>query len=178
MRALCRCGYAHNLADIARQNVRVISNAGGVNPQACANAVRALVDEMGLDLTVAVVLGDDLTHRPRHRDDLYRSDRSHPVHACVPGTGRRGYHSRVYVRNPRRADGRDDLYHGADVLVWLLPRLSGDHFHSGPRTVSGSDHNGCRSGMAGCDDCAEPANILSDPAIRLCAVLSTRGGTA
>ena len=52
-----------NLPEIARQNVRVISNAGGVNPQACATAVRALVDEMDLNLTVAVVLGDDLTDR-------------------------------------------------------------------------------------------------------------------
>ncbi|MCE8539515.1 DUF1446 domain-containing protein [Ruegeria pomeroyi] len=52
-----------NLPEIARQKVRVISNAGGVNPRACAAAVRAMVAEMGLDLTVAVVLGDDLTAR-------------------------------------------------------------------------------------------------------------------
>src|SRR6056300_651923 len=50
-----------NLPEIAHRQVRVISNAGGVNPQACAQAVRDLVAEMGLDLTVAVVLGDDLT---------------------------------------------------------------------------------------------------------------------
>lgn len=65
-------GYARDFVDvvmrqtlpeIARQKVRVISNAGGVNPQACAAAVRAMVAEMELDLTVAVVLGDDLTTR-------------------------------------------------------------------------------------------------------------------
>lgn len=49
-----------NLPEIAAKGVRVISNAGGVNPAACGAAVRAVVKELGLDLSVAVVLGDDL----------------------------------------------------------------------------------------------------------------------
>ena len=52
-----------NVAEVARQGVRLISNAGGVNPLACATAVEALVAEAGLDLKVAVVTGDDLTAR-------------------------------------------------------------------------------------------------------------------
>jgi len=52
-----------NLADIARQGVKIISNAGGVNPQACAAAVRQLIDVAGLDLRVAVITGDDLMDR-------------------------------------------------------------------------------------------------------------------
>ena len=55
-----------NLAAIAGQGVKVISNAGGVNPDACARAIRGLVEEAGLDLTVAVVRGDDLTNRIAH----------------------------------------------------------------------------------------------------------------
>ncbi len=52
-----------SLKDIARQKVRVISNAGGVNPGACADAVRTLVEDMGLDLKIAIVEGDDLLAR-------------------------------------------------------------------------------------------------------------------
>ena len=49
-----------NIKEIAKQKVRIASNAGGVNPEACANAARALVAENGLDLKVAVITGDDL----------------------------------------------------------------------------------------------------------------------
>ncbi|MEM7610738.1 MAG: acyclic terpene utilization AtuA family protein [Pseudomonadota bacterium] len=54
---------APNLAEIARRKVRVISNAGGLNPSACADRVRALVAELDLELKVAVVSGDDLYDR-------------------------------------------------------------------------------------------------------------------
>ena len=37
------------LKDVVDQGIRVISNAGGVNPQACAQAIAALAAEQGLD---------------------------------------------------------------------------------------------------------------------------------
>ena len=60
-------GYARDfpplIGKIAKQmlerNVRVIANAGGVNPVACAEAVRKLAPQ----LKVAVVLGDDVFGR-------------------------------------------------------------------------------------------------------------------
>ncbi|MGI9345844.1 MAG: acyclic terpene utilization AtuA family protein [Gammaproteobacteria bacterium] len=52
-----------NVQEIARQNVKIVSNAGGVNPVACGHAVRELIQQAGLDLKVAVIAGDDLLHR-------------------------------------------------------------------------------------------------------------------
>lgn len=49
------------LKDVVAKNIRVVSNAGGVNPQACADAVAALAAEQGLNVKIAVVLGDDVT---------------------------------------------------------------------------------------------------------------------
>lgn len=48
------------LADIARKGIRVISNAGGINPQACAEALAALAKEQGINLKIAIVDGDDV----------------------------------------------------------------------------------------------------------------------
>ena len=56
---------------IAEKGIRVVTNAGGVNPQACRAALEAVFKEQGLDLKVAVVEGDDLSadvERYRQRD--------------------------------------------------------------------------------------------------------------
>ena len=51
------------LADVLQKRIKVVSNAGGINPQACARALAALATELGLSLRIAVVDGDDLRDR-------------------------------------------------------------------------------------------------------------------
>ncbi|MGJ8560688.1 MAG: acyclic terpene utilization AtuA family protein [Litorimonas sp.] len=55
--------FAHHLPEIAEKSVKVISNAGGVNPEGCAEAVRKTIAAAGLNLKVSVVTGDDIRDR-------------------------------------------------------------------------------------------------------------------
>ncbi|MFT3813072.1 MAG: DUF1446 domain-containing protein [Acidovorax sp.] len=48
------------LRDVVARGIRVVSNAGGVNPQGCADALRALAGELGVAVRIAVVTGDDV----------------------------------------------------------------------------------------------------------------------
>ena len=48
------------LRDVIDKGIRVVSNAGGVNPQGCADALAAVAAELGVPLRIAVVTGDDV----------------------------------------------------------------------------------------------------------------------
>lgn len=59
---------APHLPELARTGTRVVTNAGGVNPQGCAAALRAACAQAGVELAIAVVEGDYvLPHLPRLR---------------------------------------------------------------------------------------------------------------
>src|ERR1700710_1106603 len=45
------------------RGVKIVANAGGLNPAGLASAVRALAERLGLDVNVAHVEGDDLVGR-------------------------------------------------------------------------------------------------------------------
>lgn len=48
---------------VADRGVRVIANAGGVNPPSCATAIQAVARKRGKSLRIGVVTGDDLLPR-------------------------------------------------------------------------------------------------------------------
>ncbi len=64
-------GYAHTFVTQMEQvmgtcldrGIKVVSNAGGLDPDGCANAVAKLAEELGLHPKIAYVRGDDLMSR-------------------------------------------------------------------------------------------------------------------
>ncbi|MCZ2292037.1 MAG: DUF1446 domain-containing protein [Burkholderiales bacterium] len=48
------------LEEVVARGIRVVSNAGGVNPEGCADALRALAHELGVEVKIATVSGDDV----------------------------------------------------------------------------------------------------------------------
>ncbi|HLF19817.1 MAG TPA: acyclic terpene utilization AtuA family protein, partial [Bacteroidota bacterium] len=64
-----KLGYARDLVELMQQilpacvkeNVKVITNGGGVNPDACGEAILAVAKELGIKhLKIGVVVGDDI----------------------------------------------------------------------------------------------------------------------
>jgi hypothetical protein len=62
-------GYATDFVTVAMKSIahqvaegefKVISNAGGMNPAACATALKTQLQAMGLNIVIAVVTGDDV----------------------------------------------------------------------------------------------------------------------
>jgi hypothetical protein len=51
------------LPEIRQKGIKVVSNAGGINPHAAAAALRKSAEAAGIALEIAVVTGDDLTDR-------------------------------------------------------------------------------------------------------------------
>lgn len=51
------------MGDCLDRGIKVVSNAGGLAPAACAEAVHAVADKLGLAPTIAYIEGDDLLDR-------------------------------------------------------------------------------------------------------------------
>lgn len=57
------------LGDIKEKGIRVLANAGGVNPVACRDALQALCEKAGVKMKIALVLGDDLLMKKKKLAD-------------------------------------------------------------------------------------------------------------
>ncbi|WP_255198524.1 acyclic terpene utilization AtuA family protein [Halorarius litoreus] len=71
-----------HLETLLERDVTVVTNAGGINPAGCADEIRALADEQGLDVTVATVRGDNITDELAAIDaagDLRNIDSGEPL---------------------------------------------------------------------------------------------------
>jgi len=57
---------AQVLRELKQKRIRVVTNAGGINPQSCVEALKALAVEQGVDVRIAYVEGDDLLPQLDH----------------------------------------------------------------------------------------------------------------
>ena len=100
------------LPAIAQRGVRVVANAGGVNPIACARAVRTALDKHGASgVKIGVVLGDDLLPR---LDELVGA--GHPLASMDTGEPLASVRDRVLSAN---------AYLGSTPIVEALKRGAG-----------------------------------------------------
>ncbi|KAA0944440.1 DUF1446 domain-containing protein [Pseudomonas sp. ANT_H14] len=95
------------LADIQRQGIRVISNAGGINPQACAAALQAACDQAQIPLKIAVLLGDDLQPTFKHLRGISDMFSGAPLPAMCVSTN-------AYLGAPGIVEA---LKLGADIVI-------------------------------------------------------------
>ncbi|MBJ9723536.1 DUF1446 domain-containing protein [Acinetobacter calcoaceticus] len=97
------------LKKIAEKKIKVISNAGGVNPLACRDALQKIIKEYGLDLKVAVVLGDDLLakHEQLKQQDIQEMFSGEALPEQVASSN--AYLGAVAIRNA--------LNLGADIVI-------------------------------------------------------------
>ena len=51
------------LGDVARRGVKIVANAGGLNPAGLADDLRTIASDLGADISIAHVEGDDLLPR-------------------------------------------------------------------------------------------------------------------
>ncbi len=58
------------LSDCLERDIKVVTNAGGLDPQGLADALKEVAEGAGLDLSIAVVTGDDISGRV---EDLTKS---------------------------------------------------------------------------------------------------------
>lgn len=62
------------LPELKARGIKVIANAGGVNPLACKTALEAVCAKAGIAMTIGVVLGDDLLPRKKEFADAVEQD--------------------------------------------------------------------------------------------------------
>lgn len=100
---------APNLAALCARGVRVIANAGGLNPQGCRDALAAVAQQQGLSPRIAVVTGDDLMPRL----DRLRAQGLRDMHTGEPPPEAL-YSANAYVGARGIAQA---LAQGADIVI-------------------------------------------------------------
>ena len=131
--------------------VKIVANAGGLNPAGLAAAVRALAERLGLDANVAHVEGDDLSAAPANSGSARpwpptpTSARGASSTASTPGRRRR--HRPGHRRLGDRRPGRRALRLGSAPTTTRSPARSwpGTSSSAAPRPPAATTRSSPRS---------------------------------
>ncbi len=93
------------------RGIKVVSNAGGLDPDGCADAVGEVAEKLGLEPAIAVVTGDDLMPRI---GDLVESGSLQPFENADPGDPAAYLTANAYLGCWGIVDA---LHRGADIVI-------------------------------------------------------------
>ncbi len=96
------------------KNIRVVSNAGGLNPQGLAAALLAVADQLGLKPVIAYIEGDDLLPRLGELQDLGETFAHLDKGITLQEAGAQPITANAYLGGWAVAEA---LGHGADIVV-------------------------------------------------------------
>jgi hypothetical protein len=116
---------ARHIDEIARRGIKVITNAGGLDPLGLAEAVRHLARDHGLDLSVAAVTGDDVREQ-------VTADAAAPLLNIDTGEELDARHHRILTANAYLGAWPIEraLAAGADIVI--CPRVTDASLIIGP----------------------------------------------
>ena len=100
------------MGDCLDRGIKVVSNAGGLSPQRCAEAVRAVAAKLGLDPVIAYIEGDDLM--PRMAELRAAGAELPNLDTGEPLGGRQVITANAYLGGWGIADA---LARGADIVI-------------------------------------------------------------
>ncbi|MDH3644820.1 MAG: DUF1446 domain-containing protein [Gammaproteobacteria bacterium] len=107
------------IAQCLDQGIKIVSNAGGLNPAGMAAEIEAIVEELGLSATIAYIDGDDLVPRMNELTEL--GERFDNIDKGVPlaASGNEPLTANAYLGGWGIKEALD---RGADVVV--CPRVT------------------------------------------------------
>jgi len=99
-----------HIAEIMAKGIRIVANAGGLNPEGCARALRQAAEQAGVSPRIAIVRGDDM----RDRLDAFRKAGMRDMFNDTPFPEKDVLSANVYLGAFPIAQA---LREGADVVI-------------------------------------------------------------
>ena len=101
------------------KNIKIISNAGGLNPKSMANEIKKILNEQSIDMNVAYIDGDDLLPRMKELSDEGETFQNIDKKILLDDSGYTTLTANAYLG----AWGiKEALDNGADIVV--CPRVT------------------------------------------------------